>query len=351
VTITATSYTSPAATGSITFRPVANAFGIATVSVILSDNGGTASGGVDSSTNTFTVTINGVNDAPTMNTLGSVVIAEDVGLQGVNLNGISTGPANESGQTLAITAVSSDTAIVPNPSVSYTSGSSTAFLTFTPVQNANGTVTITVTASDSGSTANGGINAVTNTFTITLNAVNDPPTLAVLTNLTVAQDAAAQVVNLAGISAGPANESSQSLTITAVSSDAAIVPVPSIGYTGGNATGTLTFTPAPGTNGTVTLSVIVTDSGGTTNGGVNAMTNTFRVTVQPAGNYSLVITRAGSGVAIAWPTNATGFVLESTANFSLWSSVGGSPVIVGNQNVLTNSPLSTTNLFYRLRKP
>ena len=51
-------YTSPNATGTLTFTPAANAFGTATVTVIVHDNGGTANGGVDSVTNTFTVTIN-----------------------------------------------------------------------------------------------------------------------------------------------------------------------------------------------------------------------------------------------------------------------------------------------------
>ncbi|MEZ6125082.1 MAG: SdrD B-like domain-containing protein, partial [Planctomycetaceae bacterium] len=57
--------------GTLTYTPAANAFGTAIVTVQIHDNGGTAMGGVDTSVSqTFTIDIAPVNDAPT----GSVVI-------------------------------------------------------------------------------------------------------------------------------------------------------------------------------------------------------------------------------------------------------------------------------------
>ncbi|WP_372438696.1 hypothetical protein, partial [Pandoraea sputorum] len=54
------------ANGNLTFTAAANASGTATVTVTLKDSGGTANGGVDTSAaQTFTITITGVNDAPT----------------------------------------------------------------------------------------------------------------------------------------------------------------------------------------------------------------------------------------------------------------------------------------------
>src|SRR5205085_1734059 len=53
------------ATGVLSFTPAPNANGTATVTVTLSDNGGTANGGVDTSAAvTFTITVNAVDDAP-----------------------------------------------------------------------------------------------------------------------------------------------------------------------------------------------------------------------------------------------------------------------------------------------
>ena len=54
-----------ASDGTLSYTPAANAAGIATVSVTLQDNGGTANGGVDSSAaQTFIITVNAVNHAP-----------------------------------------------------------------------------------------------------------------------------------------------------------------------------------------------------------------------------------------------------------------------------------------------
>jgi len=70
--------------------------------------------------------------------------------------------------------------LIPNPKVNYTSANSTGSLTFTPVANKTGTATVTVTVKDGG-TSN---NIVTRTFTVTVNAVNQAPTLNAISNLT-----------------------------------------------------------------------------------------------------------------------------------------------------------------------
>lgn len=51
-------------TGTLTYTPASNASGSATVTVALSDNGGVTNSGVDSSSQTFTITIASVNDLP-----------------------------------------------------------------------------------------------------------------------------------------------------------------------------------------------------------------------------------------------------------------------------------------------
>ncbi|MCK5663460.1 MAG: hypothetical protein KAI17_08230, partial [Thiotrichaceae bacterium] len=52
-------------TGNLTYTPAANVFGVATVTIYITDDGGTANGGDDTSpTQNFTITVNSVNDAP-----------------------------------------------------------------------------------------------------------------------------------------------------------------------------------------------------------------------------------------------------------------------------------------------
>src|SRR5206468_1709044 len=60
------SYLSPSSTGSLTFSPLPNANGTASVSVVVRDDGGTLNGASDAVTNTIQVAVLPVNDAPTL---------------------------------------------------------------------------------------------------------------------------------------------------------------------------------------------------------------------------------------------------------------------------------------------
>lgn len=104
-----------------------------------------------------------VNQPPTLNAINDLTITENTGLQTVSLSDITSGATTEN-QTLTVTAASSDTSLIPNPSVNYTSANTTGSLTFIPVHNANGMAIITVTVND-GQARN---NTVIRTFTVTV---------------------------------------------------------------------------------------------------------------------------------------------------------------------------------------
>jgi hypothetical protein len=57
----------------------------------------------------------------------------------------------------------------------------------------------------------------------------------------------------------------------------------------------------------------------------------------------------GGSQVIAWPTNFTGFTLQSTTNLvsPVWTSNSLAPVVVNGQNTVTN-PISGTQQFFRL---
>jgi VCBS repeat-containing protein len=64
------------ATGTLTYTPKNNAFGSTQVTVVLSDDGGTANGGVDSRTRTFNINITSVNDMPSINGPFNITVRE-----------------------------------------------------------------------------------------------------------------------------------------------------------------------------------------------------------------------------------------------------------------------------------
>src|SRR5204862_3430464 len=115
-----------------------------------------------------------------LDTISSFSIAEDTALQTINLAGISSGAVDEN-QTLVVTATSSNTGLIPNPTVNYTSPNSTGTLTFAPVANGNGSAVITVTVNDGQAASN----IITRSFAVTVSAVYDTPTLNALTDVTV----------------------------------------------------------------------------------------------------------------------------------------------------------------------
>jgi hypothetical protein len=257
----AVSYTSPAATGTLSFAPVQNASGTAHITVTVQNNLAMS----NTVTQTFTVIVTPAQP-PQLNPISDVSINENSPAQSVNLTGINIG----TGQSLTVTAVSDNPALIPNPAVSYTSPAATAKLNFAPVQNASGTAHITVTV-DNGQSQN---NLATQTFTVNVAPVNQPPTLNPIGDLTLNFNSPAQTVNLGGISSGAANEF-QALTVTAISSNPQLIPNPAVNYSSPLATGSLNFTPAAKGSGACVITVTVND-GCTSN---NIVTRSFAVTV------------------------------------------------------------------------
>ena len=166
-------YTSPNTTGTLSYSLAPDAFGTATITVTVTDSGGTANGGVNTFSQAFVVNVGATNQAPTLNpiTVTPTVLEGTTTAQTVNLTGIGVGPGN-TGQTLAVTATSSNTALIPNPTVTYTANNPTGLLSFTPVGFASGTAVITVTVTESGGTATGGTTSTSQSFTVNVTAID-----------------------------------------------------------------------------------------------------------------------------------------------------------------------------------
>jgi hypothetical protein len=149
---------------------------------------------------------------------------------------------------------------------------------------------ITITVQDSGGTDNSGVDTVTRSFSVTVTAVNDAPAFTAGANQSVAANAGLQTVRgwASGFSAGPANESGQTLlgyTIVSNSASELFSVAPAI-----DVSGTLTYTPTPGASGTATIQVIVQDSGGTANGGQDtSVMYTFTITITGEESYQVFL--------------------------------------------------------------
>ena len=143
------------AQGNLLFEPAADAFGVSTFEVIARDDGGTENGGLDQSATTITLTIDGVNDAPSFNAGNPPAVAPGSGAQVVtNFASFVAGPSNESAQSAAayfVTGVSDPTAFTSQPSIS-----SSGELTYTLAPDAAGVFQFEVSVQDDGGTDLGG---------------------------------------------------------------------------------------------------------------------------------------------------------------------------------------------------
>ena len=191
------------------------------------------SDGTATASDSFTLTVNpSANTAPSISNIPDQTTSEDVNPPPI---AFVIGDAETATGSLIVSVASSNPTLVPNASIVFGGSGANRTVSVTPAPNQNGTSTITISLSDESFIAS-------DSFVLSVNAVNDTPTLDPIANRSVTQDSGAQTVGLTGISSGVANEN-QTLSVTAVSSAAVLIPNPSVTYTSPNTTGTLTFTP------------------------------------------------------------------------------------------------------------
>src|SRR5436190_3584953 len=298
--LTATLLTNPShgsvvlsSNGAFTYNPAHNFFGTDTFTYRVSD-------GTSNDDAIVTITIGSVNDAPVAQNL-SRTTNEEVPVS------VTLSATDPEGSALTWQIVSPPTngvlsGVAPN-------------LTYTPNPNFFGTDTFTYTAKDSS-------NKVSNTatVTITVNPVNDAPSFSC--GPSVIADSSLGAASFpgwaTGMSPGPANESSQTLTfeVTANSNPGLFTAGPAV-----SANGTLTFTPVAGATGTANITLRVRDSGGTANGGVD-VSGTCSFTINVDASPTVQSTTPANGAAgVTLNSNVTITFSEPVTVAGTWFSI------------------------------
>ncbi len=239
----------------ITLAPVANATGTATITIQVAD----ANGGI--ATDTFDITVNAVNDLPTISDVANQTTNEDTSTAAIPF---TIGDLETPAASLVVTATSSNTAVIANGGITLGGSGTNRTITLAPVANTSGTATITIQVAD----ANGGI--ATDTFDITVNAVNDLPTVSDVANQTTNEDTATAAIPF---TVGDVETPAGSLTVTATSSNTSVIANAGITLGGSGANRTITLAPVANASGTATITIQVADA----NGGI--ATDTFDITV------------------------------------------------------------------------
>ncbi|HVQ38070.1 MAG TPA: Ig-like domain-containing protein, partial [Pyrinomonadaceae bacterium] len=333
----------------VNYTPTANEFGADSFTFKVND--GTAD---SNQVGNVSITINSVNDAPSFTTPGNpAAVNEDVAGQTVTpfVTDISKGPANESGQTVdfVIDSNSHSALFAVQPAIS-----AAGTLTYTPAANANGTALITYHLHDDGGTANGGVNisSPNQTFTITVNAVNDAP---VAQNKAFTVESNMKISGLTGLLSGVTDPDATNGAADPLSFDAAApaYTTPSVSLnniavntcqnagppattstvTVTNAsTGTFNFDPSPGMTGTCVLKYQVTDTGKGSGGNQTSVAADITITHTGPVIWFVDPNRATDGNGTLSDTSAAvgPFKLLSSANAKLATLAANQRVFVYN---------------------
>lgn len=222
----------------LTITPAPNQFGTTTITVRVTDANNV------STTQSFVLTVNAVNDPPTITAVGDVSVNEDTPTAAI---GFTIGDVETAAGSLTVTASSSNPQVVASSGISIQGTGATRTLTVTPVANAAGQSTITLNVSD-------GTTTTSETFVVTVIAQNDLPTITAISDTVAAVGVTTSPI---AFTIGDVETAAANLTVTATSSNQAVVPNSAIQVTGTGAAQALVITPAA--SGTTTITVRVTD--------------------------------------------------------------------------------------------
>ena len=326
-------FDSQSSTGTLKFTPAADQFGTATITVLVEDGGLDNDLGTQEDNGTvsraFDVVLAPVNDEPMFDPVAGLVLPENSLTHVLDITGISAGVGEN--QPLQITTSSSNTSVVLHPTVTSRSvlGSDTRLVTVTPVPDQYGIATITVTVEDGGldldlNTAEDNA-TFSQTFDVTITPDTDNPPSPVTPHGKMFIHETLSGDSLVSYQLPAVNVNGEAINglfnrITATSSDAALIPDPTVLYASADVPSSLSFTPVADANGTATLSIQVED-GGPDNDFATTEDNrqaTFQVEV----NVLEVISNQGSAI----------LAKDSTENLY----VNTQPVVYHEQQAQTN---------------
>ena len=185
-------------------------------------------------------------------------------------------------EDLVVTGTSSNPALVPDGNVVVGSDGADSTVTVTPRPDSNGTATITVSVDD-------GTSTISDSFTLTVDPVNDAPSIDAVADQSGTEDTPLGV----SFGASDVETALDASHLSASSSNRDLVRGGDVSFSGPDSDGrfTATIDPRPDSNGTATLTVTVDDDGG------RSASTSFGLTVSPVNDAPTLTANAGLSLA------------------------------------------------------
>ncbi|MBF0451575.1 MAG: cadherin domain-containing protein, partial [Candidatus Magnetomorum sp.] len=277
----------------LAFSPTTDFSGTASITITVNDLGSTGSDGAKADSEVLTITVNGVNDAPSISAPTTQTTDEDTAVEfsSASSNGFTIVDVDASTDAIQITlnvtngvislgqttGINIHTGSNNSSSMEFTgtvANINAAFegLSFTPTMNFFGEAVLTVEVDDLGYNGSGVSLSDSTSTTITVNSINDSPIVGAISDQTTNQGSITNAISFtitdaeAGI-----------LTVTCASSNALLVSSGSFDLSGTGSSSytttisasetqslSMTIMPSAMETGTVSITVVVTDASGVT---------------------------------------------------------------------------------------
>lgn len=296
--------------------PSLNLSGLTTIVVTVTDASGL------SSNDSFSLTVNTVNDAPTISTVAAQTTSEDIPVTGVAFE------IHDVDSTLAcdqsIVASSSNTSLLSNSNITISGSAPNCILSATPNLDQIGSSLVTLTLTDDLGAS------VVRSFNFTVDGVNDAPSILAILDQVSNEDTNAQINLQVSDPDGALTCSNSNLMYT--SSNSSLVPNTSAVVWGGSWPNcTATISPVANANGSTNISVIVLD-------GTLSDSKTFSLTVTPV-NDSPIISDI-TNKTINEDSSLTAVTLSITDVDSSLACQTSLTAVSSNQSLLLDSQIS-----------
>jgi Bacterial Ig domain len=271
----------------------------------------------------------GGNTPPTITSMTNQTTRVDVAAT----NFFTVGDAETALNSLILSGSSSNPALVTTGDINFTGTGADRAVIVTPEPGQIGTATITVTVTDGG-----GLPAIS-TYTLTVLEANTAPVISAIGRTNTLVNGSVQVPVLVNDLETPAG----SLSLSATSSDTALLPVANIVFSGSDSNRIVTLTPAAGQTGAAAVTITVSD-------GTKSASSSFNLMVTPSANVLLnepfnyadgsLKTNSGffwntrAGTAGQVQVNGGAITVSSANSEDISGPLIGSPIATGNSTVL-----------------
>ncbi|MFZ5828109.1 MAG: S-layer homology domain-containing protein, partial [Bacillota bacterium] len=310
----------------LSITPAEDRYGTAGVFITVDD-------GTDKVVRTFTVTVNPVPDAPRLKGLADTTIKEDEVLK----LPVTVHSPDYPLSSVSISFSSDNQTLVADSAIQLIGTGSSRTLVITPTAEWSGRAVITAVSTADGLTSQ-------QSFALTVEPVNDEPFVTEIPDQEILEGGTTPVL---GFTIGDIETPAANLTVSATSSDTAIVPNGNIVLGGSGPIRTIQVTPAPDRFGTVTITVSVSD-------GEAVGTKSFQVVIEnindapsfTAGPDVTVNEDAGPQSMPGWATGVTAGPFETAQKLTFTTSVDNPSLFAVEPKVSVGGTLTFTTALH-----